>query len=80
MYVQFSLLFGLQNPGAGDPASEGGTDACRKFWIKPLKETDLGVAQDFLTPNRDHVKTQTNENQWLLIMAKTLSSNTFTHK
>ena len=58
MYVQFSLLFGLQNPGAGDPASEGGTDACRKFWIKPLKETDLGVAQAFLTPNRDQARDQ----------------------
>ena len=34
-------------------------DACRKFWIKPLKETDLGVAQAFLTPKRDHIKTQT---------------------
>jgi len=34
-------------------------DACRKFWIKPLKETDLGMAQAFLTPKRDHVKTQT---------------------
>ena len=50
MYVQFSLLFGLQNPGAGDPAYKGGTDACRKFWIKPLKETDLGVAQAFFDP------------------------------
>ena len=22
-------------------------DACRKFWIRPLKETNLGVAQAF---------------------------------
>ena len=27
--------------------------------FKPVKETDLGVAQAFLTPERDHVKTQT---------------------
>ena len=30
--------------GGGDSAYEGGGDACRKFWIKPLKETNLGVA------------------------------------
>ena len=30
-------------PG-GDSAYERGEDAGRKFWIKPLKETDLGVA------------------------------------
>ena len=45
--------------GGGDSEYEGGGDALRKFWIKPLKETDLGVAQAFLTPKRDHVKTQT---------------------
>ena len=33
--------------GGGDSAYERGGDACRKFWIKPLKETDLGVAQAF---------------------------------
>ena len=36
--------------GEGDSAYEGGTDARRKFWIKPLKETDLGVAQAFFDP------------------------------
>ena len=39
------------NPGGGgDPAYERSGDACRKFWIKPLKETDLGVAQAFFDP------------------------------
>ena len=40
-----------------DPGGEGeglayerGGDAGRKFWIKPLKETDLGVAQAFFDP------------------------------
>ena len=28
----------------------GGGDARRKFWIKPLKETDLVVAQAFFDP------------------------------
>ena len=28
----------------GDSAYEMGGDACRKFWFKPLKETDLGMA------------------------------------
>ena len=47
-------------PGGGeDSAYERGGDACRKFWIKPLKETDPGVAQAFLTPKRDHGK-----NKW----------------
>ena len=36
--------------GGGDSAYERGGDACRKFWIKPLKETDLGVAQAFFDP------------------------------
>ena len=36
-------------PG-GDLAYERGGDARRKFWIKPLKETDLGVAQAFFDP------------------------------
>ena len=46
-------------PGGGNSAYEMGGDARRKFWIKPLLETDLGVAQAFLTLKRDHVKTQT---------------------
>ena len=46
-------------PG-GDSAYERGGDARRNFSIKPLKETDLGVAEAiFWTPKRDHVKTQT---------------------
>ena len=34
----------------GDFAYERGGDARQKFWIKPLKETDLGVAQAFFDP------------------------------
>ena len=37
------------DPG-GDSAYERGGVARRKFWIKPLKETDLGVAQAFFDP------------------------------
>ena len=37
-------------PGARDSAYERGGDARQKFWIKPLKETDLGVAQAFFDP------------------------------
>ena len=42
----------VRNPGGGggDSAYEVGVDAVRKFWIKPLKETDLGVDQAFLDP------------------------------
>ena len=35
---------------AGDSAYERGGDGRRKFWIKPLKETNLGVAQPFFDP------------------------------
>ena len=45
--------------GGGDSAYERGGDTHQKFGIKPLKETDLGVAEAFLIPKRDHVKTQT---------------------
>ena len=34
----------------GSSAYERGGEARRKFWIKPLKDTDLGVAQAFLDP------------------------------
>ena len=37
----------LKAPGVGDSAYERGGDARRKFCIKPLKETGLGVAQAF---------------------------------
>ena len=36
--------------GLEDSAYEGDGDARRKFWIKPLKETDLRVAQAFFDP------------------------------
>ena len=31
---------------------KGGGDARQKFGIKPLNETNMGVAQAFLTPKR----------------------------
>ena len=31
-------------PGGGEPGYERGGDARQKFWIKPLEETNLGVA------------------------------------
>ena len=37
-------------PGGGDSAYERGGDARRKFGIKPLEETDPGVAQAFFYP------------------------------
>ena len=37
-------------PGGGDSAYERGGDARRKFWVKPVKETDLAVAQAFFDP------------------------------
>ena len=37
-------------PRGGDSAYEKGGGARRKCWIKPLKETDLCVAQAFFDP------------------------------
>ena len=39
-----------ETDAGGDPTYERGGDARRKFRIKPLKETDLGVAQVFFDP------------------------------
>ena len=36
--------------GGWDSAYERGGDGRRKFWIKPLKETNLGVAQALFDP------------------------------
>ena len=47
----------LSHPWGEDSAYERDGDASRKFWIKPLKETNLGVAQPFFfTPKSDHFK------------------------
>ena len=54
-----SAMYFLGRKPGGDSAHERGGDAHRKFWMKPLKESDLGVAKLFLTPKRDHVETQT---------------------
>ena len=40
-------MLALSRGGGGSSAYERGGDAPRKFWIKPLKETDRGVAQVF---------------------------------
>ena len=48
-------------PGGGgrDSAYERGGDACRNFWIRPLKETDLGLAQAFFDPLSETTSTPT---------------------
>ena len=54
------LYIGLVYPlpgGGGNSAYEGDGDARRKFSIKPLKETDLGMAQAFFwTPKETMLK------------------------
>ena len=47
-----SINYGLYKygGGGGDAAYERGGDAHRKFWMEPLKETDLGGAQAFFDP------------------------------
>ena len=53
-FIRIRLLPAILLPGnsnaRGDSAYEKGGDAHRNFWIKPLKETDLGVAQAFFDP------------------------------
>ena len=41
-------------PGGGgtDSHIKGVGDARRKFWIQPLKETNLGMAKAFIVPKR----------------------------
>ena len=53
---QLTYDFALMLKPGGDSAYERGGDARRKFWIKPLRKTNLGVAQPFLTPKSDHFK------------------------
>ena len=59
-YLTAAIISNIVHWGGGEgSADERGGDARRKFWIKPLKETALGVAQALFHPytKRDHVKT-----------------------
>ena len=59
----------------GGGAYERGGDAHRKFWIRPLKETNLGVAQTFFWPlkaiilNFDYMK-RVNKTNWKYIFLR----------
>ena len=46
--IKFKLT-GFAGGGGGLPYKRGG-DARQKFWIKPLKKTNVGVTQPFLDP------------------------------
>ena len=50
---QENLLLRRNITGGGDSVKERVGDARRKFWIKPLKETNLGVAQAFFWPLKE---------------------------
>ena len=49
-YAPYKYPAGGGRGGGGYSAYERGGDAHRKFWIEPLKETDLGGAQAFFDP------------------------------
>ena len=54
----FGLATTLSTPGGGgggDSAYERAGDARRKFWMKPLKETDLGASQPFCPENTPNI-------------------------
>ena len=55
-----------RTPGEGESAYERQENARQKFWIKPLQETDPGIAQAFLTPKRDYV-TENTDNTHIFI-------------
>ena len=63
-----------------DSAYERGGDARRKVLIELLKETDLGWSKLFLTPKRDHVKTQTIYIYFFYILPRISLNETFTAK
>ena len=65
-------------PG-GDSAYERGGDARRKLWIKPLKETNLGVAQAFFWPLKE---TMLRHRQYIFfyIFSRATLNETFTAK
>ena len=48
--MQQAFISYVETRRGRDYAYERGGDARRKFWIKPLKETDLGGAQAFFDP------------------------------
>ena len=45
-------IFVANRPWGGGLPYERGGDVRRNFWIEPLKETNLGVAEPFLTPKK----------------------------
>ena len=49
-FTSSAMVDHLIFPEGGDAAYERRGDARRIFWIKPLKETDPGVAQAFFNP------------------------------
>ena len=48
------MIYPMDSPiswrGGGNSAYEMGGGARRKFWIKPLEETDPGIVQAFFDP------------------------------
>ena len=57
-WTQFAILApeggGGGGGGGGLPYERGG-DSRRKFWIKPQKETNLGVAKPFFGPLKETI-------------------------
>ena len=76
---KINLYISFHFPGGGDSAYERGEDARRKFWIKPLKETGLGVAQAFFWPLKETTKKYIS-NIYLYIFSRATLNETFTAK
>ena len=68
------------SPGKGrNSAYERGGDVHRKFWIKPLKETNLGVAQAFFWSLKETKKIYIS-NIYFYIFSRGTLNETFTAK
>ena len=76
--MKSAMYFLGRKPGGGNSAHERGGDARRKFWIKPLKESDLGVAQAFFDPQKRPC--WNTDNIWYLYFSRATLNETFTAK
>ena len=53
-------------PGGGIPHMKGVGMLLGNFELKPYRRPIWAWPKLFLTPKRDHVKTQTNEKTWII--------------
>ena len=76
--AQYPRVFDDLTPeGGGDYAYEKGEDARRKFWTKPLKQTDPVVAQAFFWPLKEIILKH-RQYKYFYIFSRATLNETFT--